>query len=191
MIDFLTGKIVSVKPGKLTIQVGSIGFSVKIPLRTSQILRSDQEVRIYTTMVLREEEVEVYGFMEYYEKELFDELIKISGIGPRTAMNIISTYNREELQGIIENDDVKSLSKVPGIGKKTAQRILLELKGVLPVIQRERDIKYEDVLSALVNLGYKKIDVKEVLDRIYTKDKDEAALIKESLNLLAGKHAEQ
>lgn len=191
MIDFLTGKIVSVKPGKLTIQVGSIGFSVKIPLRTSQILRSDQEVRIYTTMVLREEEVEVYGFMEYYEKELFDELIKISGIGPRTAMNIISTYNREELQGIIENDDVKSLSKVPGIGKKTAQRILLELKGVLPVIQRERDIKYEDVLSALVNLGYKKIDVKEVLGRIYTKDKDEAALIKESLNLLAGKHAEQ
>lgn len=191
MIDFLTGKIVSVKPGKLTIQVGSIGFSVKIPLRTSQILRSDQEVRIYTTMVLREEQVEVYGFMEYYEKELFDELIKISGIGPRTAMNVISTYNREELQGIIENDDVKSLSKVPGIGKKTAQRILLELKGVLPVIQRERDIKYEDVLSALVNLGYKKIDVKEVLDRIYTKDKDEAALIKESLNLLAGKHAEQ
>ncbi|MCX8034387.1 MAG: Holliday junction branch migration protein RuvA [Thermodesulfovibrio sp.] len=190
MFEFLKGKIVSIKPDKLIILVGSIGFGVKVPLKTFQFVRNEQEIQIYTSVVIKEETIEIYGFLELYEKELFDELIKISGIGPITAMSIISTYDRDNLENIIEKDDVKSLSRVPGIGKKTAQRILLELKGVLPSLKYELDRRYEDILSALVNLGYKKTDARGVLEKVYSKEKDEASIIKECLNLLAGKNAE-
>jgi Holliday junction DNA helicase RuvA len=190
MIEFLKGKIVSLKPDKLIIQIGSIGFGVKVPLKIFPLLRNEQEIEIYTSVAIKGELIEIYGFLELYEKELFDELIKISGIGPRTAMNIISTYDKNALQNIIEKQDVKSLSKVPGIGKKTAQRIILELKGVLPLLQYEKDRGYEDIFSALVNLGYKKTDAREVLEKVYSKDKDEVTTIKECLTLLANKHAE-
>lgn len=190
MFEFLKGKIVSLKPDKLIIQVGSIGFGVKVPLKIVQFLKNEQEIQIYTSVAIKEEKIEIYGFLELYEKELFDELINISGIGPITAMNIISTYDRDTLQNIIEKEDIKSLSRVPGIGKKTAQRILLELKGVLSTLKYEQDRRFEDIVSALVNLGYKKTDAKEVLDKVYSKDKDEALVIKECLYLLASKHAE-
>lgn len=190
MFDFIKGKAITVKPDRVVIQVGGIGFSVRVPIRVTQTIRKEEDVQIYTSLSLKEESAELYGFLELYERELFEELIKISGIGPRTAMNIISTYDRESLQNIIEKEDIKSLSKVPGIGKKTAQRILLELKGVLPFFKYEKDQIYEDVLSALVNLGYKKTVAKEVLEKIYNKDKDEATIIKECLTQLAGKHGE-
>ncbi len=190
MFEFLIGKIVSLKPDKLIIQVGSIGFGVKIPLKVSQFIKEGQEIQIYTSVALKEESIEIYGFLEPYEKELFDQLIKISGIGPITAMNIISTYDLTTLQNIIEKEDLKLLSRVPGIGKKTAQRILLELKGVLPSLKYEYDRIYDDILIALVNLGYKKTDAKEVLDKVYSKDKNEASIIKECLNILVGRYAE-
>lgn len=190
MLDFIKGKAVTVKPDRVVIQVGGLGFSVRVPFRISNNIPKDEEVLLYTFLSLKDELFEIYGFLESSEKELFEELIKISGIGPRIAMNIISTYDRETLSRIIEQEDVKSLSRVPSVGRKTAQRILLELKGVLPSLKYEKDQIYEDVLSAMVNLGYKKIAVKEVLDKVYSKDKDEASLIKECLSLLAGKHAE-
>jgi len=190
MLDFIKGRVINVKPDRVVVQVGGLGFLVKIPLRVSQNIRKEDEVQIYTSLSLKEEKIEVYGFLDVYEKELFEKLIEISGIGPRTAMNIISTYDRETLQRIIEQDDIKALSRVPGIGRKTAQRILLELKGVLPSLKYDKNQIYDDVLSALINLGYKKTDAKEALDKIYDKDKDEATIIKECLTNLAGKHGE-
>jgi len=190
MLDFIKGRVINVKPDRVVVQVGGLGFLVKIPLRVSQNIRKEDEVQIYTSLSLKEEKIEVYGFLDVYEKELFEKLIEISGIGPRTAMNIISTYDRETLQRIIEQDDIKALSRVAGIGRKTAQRILLELKGVLPSLKYDKNQIYDDVLSALINLGYKKTDAKEALDKIYDKDKDEATIIKECLTNLAGKHGE-
>lgn len=190
MLDFIRGKTVTVKPDRIVIQVGSIGLSVKVPIRVSQLISREDEVQIFTTLTLKEDSIELYGFLELYEKELFEELIKISGIGPRTAINIISTYDRDTLQNIIEKEDIKSLSKVPGIGKKNAQRIILELKGVLPSLTYEQDRIFEDILLALVNLGYKKIEAKETLEKVYDKNKDEASIIKDCLLLLSSKNAE-
>ncbi len=190
MLEFLQGKVVALKPDKLTIHVGSVGFGVKIPLRLAENIRIGQDLQIYTSLVIKEENIEIYGFSEIYEKELFDQLIKISGIGPRTALNIMSTYDLNTLKSIIEKEDIKSLSRVPGIGKKTAQKILLELRGVLPSLLLKEDRVYEDILSALVNLGYRKADAREILDKVYNKEKDEASIIKECLNLLAGRYAE-
>lgn len=190
MLEFLQGKVVYLKPDKLTINVGSLGIGVRIPLRLAEKIKVGEEVQIYTSLAIKEETLEIYGFSEFYEKELFDQLIKISGIGPRIALNILSTYDLNTLKSIIEQEDIKSLSRVPGIGKKTAQRILLELRGVLPSLHIKEDRVYEDILSALVNLGYRKRDAKEILEKVYSKDKDEAYIIKECLSLLAGRYAE-
>jgi Holliday junction DNA helicase RuvA len=190
MFDFIEGKVVSVKPDRVIIQVGGLGFSVKVPVRVSHYINKDKDILLYTSLNLKEDSIELYGFLESLERELFEELIKIAGVGVKMAMNIISTYDRKTLQEIIDKEDIKSLSKVPGIGKKTAQRILLELKGVLPSLVYERDQIYEDILSALVNLGYKKTEAKEVLEKIYSKDKNEGTIIKECLAVLADKHGE-
>ncbi len=190
MFDFIKGRVVTVKPNRLVLQVGDLGFSVRVPFRVSQYIQREQNIQIYTSFILKEESVELYGFLEPYEKELFEELIKISGIGPKIAMNIISTYDRESLQKIIAEEDLRALSRIPGISRKTAQRIFVELKGVLPSLKYERDKIYEDILSALVNLGYKKTEVRDVLDKIYSKDKDETNIIKECLAVLASRHGE-
>jgi len=187
MLDFIKGKAVTIKPDRVVIQTGAVGYSVKIPLRIAKYINRDEEIQIYTSLIVKEESIEVYGFLDSSERDLFEELIKISGIGPRMAINILSTYDSLSLRKIIEQEDIKSLSKIPGIGKKTAQRIFLELKGVLPSLQYEKDQKYEDILAALVNLGYKRLQAKEVLDKIYEHEKDEATIIRESLSILAGK----
>ncbi len=189
MLDFIKGEAVIIKPNKVVIEVGGIGFSVKVPFRVSQQIQKKDEVQLFTSLNLKEDAIELYGFLEVYERELFEELIKISGIGPTTAMNILSTYDRESLKNILEKEDIKALSRVPGIGKKTAQRILLELRGVLPYFKYEQDQKYDDILAALLNLGYKRNEAKETLDKIYNKDKDEASIIKECLRVLTDKNA--
>lgn len=190
MFEFIKGRVVTVKPDRVVLQTGGLGFSVRVPLRLSQYIQKEQEIKIYTSSILKEESIEIYGFLDPYEKDFFEELIKISGIGPKIAMNIISTYDRETIQKIIAEEDLKALSRIPGIGKKTAQRIFVELKGALPSLKYERDQIYEDILSALVNLGYKKTEAKDVLEKIYSKGKDEAIIIKECLAVLAGKHGE-
>lgn len=187
MLDFIKGKAVTVKPDRVVIQTGGLGYSVKIPMRISKYINKDEEAQLYTSVVVKDDSIEIYGFLENTERDFFQELIKISGIGPRISINILSTYDAQSLNKIIEQEEIKSLSKIPGIGKKTAQRIFLELKGALPSLRFERDQKYEDILSALVNLGYKRLQAKEVLDKIYDKEKDETSLIKECLGILAGK----
>ncbi|MCS7215565.1 MAG: Holliday junction branch migration protein RuvA [Thermodesulfovibrio sp.] len=187
MLDFIEGKVIKVKPDRITIKTGGIGYLIKIPIRISKNLSEDQEIQIFTSFVLREESIEIYGFLESSERDLFEELIKISGIGPRLAINILSTYDRESLQKIIDQEDIGSLSRIPGIGKKTSQRILLELKGILPSLKYERDQRYVDILTALINLGYKRKEAREVLDKVYGSQKDEATIIRESLSILAGK----
>jgi len=187
MLDFIKGKIIAVKLDRVIVQTGGFGHSIKIPLRVSRDINTDDEILLYTSLVLKEESINIYGFLETSERHLFEELIKISGIGPATAMNILSAYDRGTLYKIVEEEDIKSLSKIPGIGKKTAQRIFLELKGVLPSLEYEKDLKYEDILSALINLGYKRMDAKEVLEKIYQKDKTEETIIREALSILSGK----
>lgn len=190
MLDFIRGKVFKVKPDRVVIDVGGLGFSVRIPVRLSEKLSDTEEVFLYTYLSIKEESSEIYGFIDAQDREIFEELVKISGIGPRIAMNILSTYSRDSLIEIIEQENLKALSKIPSVGKKTAQRIILELKGVLTSLSSEKDQKFDDVLSALINLGYKKTEAKEALEKIYKKEKDEASLIRESLSILSGKHGE-
>lgn len=188
MLNLVQGKIISVKPDRVVVKVGQLGLSIRIPIRISKEINENEEFLFYTSLTVKEDKVELYGFLDSYERDLFEKLLNLSGIGPKTAMNILSTYDKSTLQRIIETDDLKSLGKVPGIGKKNAQRILLELKGVLPQFKYEIDQRFEDILSALINLGYKRKETREVLEKVYHKDKDEETIIKECLVALSGKN---
>lgn len=178
MIAFLTGRLAFKAPTHLTLDVQGVGYEVHIPLSTYYALPNLDEVtalNIHTH--LREDAIQLFGFLSQSEKESFLLLISVSGIGPKLALSVLSSLSVTDLVHAIQFEDIEKLATVPGIGKKSAGRIALELKdkvgkihGVHPPAAvadaPELDGHYEDALSALVNLGYRAQDAKEALKRV-------------------------
>lgn len=177
MIAFLTGRLAFKAPTHLTLDVQGVGYEVHIPLSTYYALPNLDEVtalNIHTH--LREDAIQLFGFLSRSEKDSFLLLTSVSGIGPKLALSVLSALPVTDLLQAIQSADVEKLATVPGIGKKSAGRIALELKdkvnkidgglvrAVSPEVQ-EGDGSYEDALSALVNLGYRLQDAKEALIR--------------------------
>lgn len=188
MIGILRGRLMKKSPERIIIDVGGVGYIVHIPLRTFEKLRSlDSEIILYIHTVLKEENILLYGFLNEEEKELFCTLLNVNGIGPRTALNVLSYLEPEDLRKAIEEEDLKKLTKIPGFGKKTAQRLLLELRDKLPDKMKKEDSLLSDAISALVNLGYQKSEAKEAVERAQKKGfitfED---IIKEALKVLTG-----
>lgn len=164
MIARLTGKLVVKNPDEIVLDVGGVGYQVFIPLSTFYELPERGEpltLQIYTAV--RENALELHGFLTLQEKELFKLLISVSKIGPKTAQNILSGIAVEDLKTALINGDVLKLSTVPGIGRKTAERMVLELKDKVPKAEAARQEQsalpgelFDDTLSALLNLGYKR-----------------------------------
>jgi len=178
MIAFLTGRLAFKSPTHLTLDVQGVGYEVHIPLSTYYALPNVDDItalNIHT--YLREDAIQLFGFSSPREKELFLLLTTVSGIGPKLALSVLSSLPVTELLCAIQMEDVDKLATVPGIGKKSAGRIALELKdkanklhplpGQLPSPETARlDGPFEDALSALVNLGYRQHDAKEALTRV-------------------------
>jgi len=178
MIAFLTGRLAFKSPTHLTLDVQGVGYEVHIPLSTYYALPNLDEVtalNIHTH--LREDAIQLFGFLSHSEKELFLLLTTVSGIGPKLALSALSSLPVTELVRAVQAEDIDKLSTVPGIGKKSASRIALELKDKVGKIQSVAvqvsasegpglDGPFEDALSALVNLGYRPQDVKEALRRV-------------------------
>lgn len=177
MIAALTGRLAHKAPSHVTLDVHGVGYEVFIPLSTFYALPEINEsasLSVYTH--LREDAIQLYGFVTALEKDSFILLTSISGIGPKLALSVLSALNVPDLVSAIQAGDVEKLASVPGIGKKTAARIALELKdkverlrvtpGPIPqAASGPRGRLQEDALSALVNLGYKAADVKEAIKR--------------------------
>ncbi|MGQ0694785.1 MAG: Holliday junction branch migration protein RuvA [Nitrospiraceae bacterium] len=177
MIAFLTGRLAFKAPTHLTLDVQGVGYEVHIPLSTYDALPNLDEItalNIHTH--LREDAIQLFGFLSHSEKELFLLLTTVSGIGPKLALSVLSSLPIPELLRAIQTEDVEKLGTVPGIGKKSAGRIALELKDKVAKIQPSPvqgsasdvpgfDGPYEDALSALVNLGYRPQDAREALKR--------------------------
>ncbi len=180
MIAFLTGRLAFKAPTHLTLDVQGVGYEVHIPLSTYYALPNLDEVtalNIHTH--LREDAIQLFGFLSHSEKELFLLLTTVSGIGPKLALSALSSLPVTELVRAVQTEDIDKLSTVPGIGKKSASRIALELKDKVGKIQSATvqvsasegaglDGPFEDALSALVNLGYRPQDAKEALRRVTT-----------------------
>ena len=178
MIAALTGQLAAKTPTHITLDVQGVGYEVFIPLSTFYALPDVNEstsLKIYTH--LREDAIQLFGFLTAQEKEVFILLTGISGIGPKLALSVLSALSVPDLIAAVQAGDVEKLATVPGIGKKSAGRIALELKDKVarlhPAATQTSDVTsgptdrlQEDALSALVNLGYRAAEAKEVLKRM-------------------------
>ncbi len=178
MIASLTGRLASKHPGGVVIDVQGVGYDVLIPLSTYyQLPDSNQTVTLVIHTHVREDAIQLFGFLTPREKDAFLMLLGVSGIGPKLALSVISSLSVDDLAAAIRNDDHKTLSSVPGIGKKSAGRLALELKDKVDKLGVAADHRtaraaepsnklMDDALSALVNLGYKAGDVKDVIKQV-------------------------
>ena len=171
MISQLTGSIIDKQPPLIVIDVNGVGYEVFVSMQTFYGLpATGEKVRVYTQMVVREDAHLLFGFGNTTERETFRLLIKVSGIGAKTALGILSVLSSDDLARAIADEDIKVLSSVPGIGKKTAERLALELRGKLSVagtvpmaidglFAAEPDAS-DDILSTLLALGYNEREAK-------------------------------
>jgi holliday junction DNA helicase RuvA len=164
MIAYLRGKLLAKHPNQIVVETGGVGYEVNISVPTfSELPANGSEVALHIHTHVREDLIALYGFLRPTEKQLFEKLITVSGIGPKLAITILSGMAAEEMAGAIRGNDVARLTRIPGIGKKTAERMVLELRDKLPPAAGtstptvpEMSATEEDVLSALLNLGYQR-----------------------------------
>ena len=157
MIGRLTGKLAAKHPPQVLLDVGGVGYEVDVPMSTFYTLPATGEtVTLFTHLSIKEDAHVLYGFATLEERAAFKLLIRISGVGPRTALSVLSGLSVTDLSQAIAMQDAARLTKVPGIGKKTAERLLLELKGKLTdaVPSEGKGGSGSDVVHALIGLGY-------------------------------------
>lgn len=193
MIGSLKGKLISRRPDNVIIEVGGIGYQINIPLNIlSNLPKEGKDVFLHIYTHVREDAIQLYGFTSEDEKKIFITLLGITGIGPKMALNILSGISHDDFLHAIETEDVALLCRIPGLGKKTVHRLILELREKLPSSQGIKNRVFEDTLSALINLGYKKSIAQEYLERAYKKGyKDIESLLKEALKYLTGNISEE
>jgi len=171
MIAYLKGTIFQKHPGQVILDIGGVGYAAAIPLST--FFKLDEvgrtaELFIHTHMT--ENSISLFGFSTIEERDLFLKLIGISGIGPKLAMNILSGIETSELEDAVRRTDVARISLVPGIGKKTALRITMELQDKIDkkekVLSAHGSKEKEDLLSALMNLGFRRKEVEQTVDQV-------------------------
>lgn len=171
MIAHLRGTLLSKHPNQAVVETAGVGYDVTISVPTfSDLPAIGAEVQLHVHTHVREDALALYGFLRAAEKALFEKLITVSGIGPKLAITILSGMAADEMVGAIRGNDVARLTRIPGIGKKTAERMVLELRDKLPPAGQAptptapaMNATEEDVLSALVNLGYQRAAVEKVL----------------------------
>jgi len=178
MLDYVEGKLAKAEPNFAIIDLGGWGVKLYISLSTYNRIRDkkDQTVKLYTHMVLKDDAVELYGFSDEVERQAFMLLNRVSGIGPKVAISILSLMNLSHLKASILSEDAGALATVPGIGKKTAQKIIIELKDRikdLPVASDE--VTYNSLFEAkevLISLGFNPKEIQLALDSASIKSSD-------------------
>jgi holliday junction DNA helicase RuvA len=179
MIAHLRGTLLAKHPNQAVVETAGVGYDVTISVPTfSDLPAAGEQVALHIHTHVREDALALYGFLRPSEKMLFEKLISVSGIGPKLAITILSGMPADEMVGAIRSNDVARLTRIPGIGKKTAERMVLELRDKLPpagtaapVATPTLNAVEEDVLSALMNLGYQRANAEKAL-AVATKDGD-------------------
>ena len=201
MIAFLSGKLLEKQANTLIVEVGGVGYEVIIPLSTFYELGepgTDVELRIYTHV--REDAIQLFGFKTARERDLYLKLISVQGIGAKSGITMLSGMSADEIIAAIRTNDLGRLTTIPGVGKKTAERLVIELRdkvGELAIaagasasnsVERlPSDLVFDDALSALVNLGYQRSAAERALKKVAEEGVDLSVqkLLRRSLQLLA------
>jgi Holliday junction DNA helicase RuvA len=194
MIYKLTGRLIEKNPTSLVVDVNGVAYEVSVPLSTFDYASKEKgEISLYTVLVVREDDMQLYGFATPDERKMFKLLISVSGIGPRTALSILSSASVDDVYGFIANSNSQALMSIPGIGKKTAERVVLELRD--KVLKLDVGTGSEDLtgkeeirsqaVDALIALGYSRIQceraVREVLKKGEPATKSVEELIRAAL----------
>jgi len=174
MIAHLRGKLIARHPNQVIVDAMGVGYDVTISVPTfSELPPAGGEVSLHIHTHVREDQIALYGFIRPEEKHLFEKLISVSGIGPKLAITILSGMPTSDMTSAIRGNDVARLTKIPGIGRKTAERMVLELRDKLPPAGTDQvhvmpslSAVQEDVLSALMNLGYQRASAEKALGTI-------------------------
>ena len=174
MIGRLEGRLQRVDPGTVLIDVGGVGYLVSITLRAFQSLASRNEASLWIHTQVRDDAIVLFGFPDRDELEAFSKLIAVAGVGPRTALGVLSALTANELAEAVEAGDLACLQRTPGVGRKTAERILLELKDRLVSATPGPGSRRGDAVSALVNLGYSQRNAQRAVDAVWSEvDQDD------------------
>jgi len=194
MIGSLIGLIKEKKPSLLLLEVNGVGYEIHVPLSTSfQLPKNGESAYLLTHLVVREDQHTLYGFATEEERKLFRTLIKISGVGAKMALTILSGINVNGFVQAVINEDIDTLVHLPGIGKKTAERLIVEMKdrieGITDNLESSASSTSEnntaiEARNALVNLGYKNNEAKKILDNIDTNGLSVEELLRQALKSL-------
>jgi|DewCreStandDraft_4_1066084.scaffolds.fasta_scaffold37826_2 Holliday junction DNA helicase RuvA len=173
MYSYIEGRLVEKKPTYAVIECGGVGYELNISLYTFSKIKDFERCKLFTHLAIKEDAHTLYGFFEEGERFLFRQLISVSGVGASTARMMLSSLTPEEISTAIVTNNVLLLQSIKGIGAKTAQRIILDLKeklgkttGSKEILLTEHNTKHEEALSALITLGFNKSAVEKVLDKI-------------------------
>ncbi|KGQ51801.1 Holliday junction ATP-dependent DNA helicase RuvA [Gallibacterium anatis] len=198
MIGHLRGILLEKSPPEILLEVNGIGYEVLLPMTSFYHLPEvNMEAAIYTHLVVREDAHLLFGFYHKQDRTLFRELIKTNGVGPKLALAILSAMSVSEFSYAIEREELSKLVKIPGVGKKTAERLIVELKGKFKAyqhddffieqtatqsgIETEKVSATDDAISALVALGYKPAEAEKMVKRVAKPEWDSEQLIREAL----------
>ena len=160
MIGYLTGKIISTKPTQVILDVNGVGYRVNISINTFEKISEKETVSLFIYTNVKEDSITLYGFFTQSEKEMFELLISVSGIGPKVSLGILSGIVVDDLKDAIANGNISRLIAIPGIGRKTAERVVLELRNKVDTIKadgitKEKSAK-DEAVAALATLGYQR-----------------------------------
>jgi holliday junction DNA helicase RuvA len=192
MIGRLRGTVIESRPPHVLLEVGGVGYELNCPLPTCADLPArGHEAVLYTQLLVREDDQSLFGFGSSLERDLFRALIKVNGVGPKLALALLSTIRPDALRGIVEAGNADALTKVPGVGKKTAQRLIIDLKGGLDNLstgpamaapaQAGAASPADDAIAALVALGYRPAEAQRLVASISRPEHNSEQLIRLAL----------
>lgn len=164
MIAYLSGRVLDLSPGSVVVEAGGVGYEVHLPLSALARLQGRDTVGLFVHTYLRQDQLTLYGFPSAAERDVFRLLLGVGGVGPRMALALLSSFTPEELTAAVEGGQWQVLAQAPGVGRRTAERVVVELKGKLSkLIKPPAAPLREDAVSALVNLGYPAKQAGEVI----------------------------
>lgn len=191
MIAHLNGRLVEKTPTNIIVECGGVGYFVKISLNTFSKIGEDENLKIYTQLQVREDAHTLYGFHDLKEREMFNHLISVSGIGANTAILMLSALTSQEIASAILGEDVNLIKSIKGIGAKTAQRVIIDLKDKVAKadfgaenIFVVNNTNQNDALTALLSLGFDKNRAEKAIKKVITGDQTVEEIIKQALKVL-------